>query len=581
MNTAANQSIEPTSSLAPLVSDAATQRLTELLLQKGLLDERSVERAQLAAERAGEAFHRVLSKLGLLAEGDLLQALSEIIKIPIVSSEKLPVQPILPETISAEFVRFYGLIPLSNRDGQLCVAVTDPFNSEPVDALSYLMSSTVRLALISQTDFEKVFQSLYGAGNSQNSENVAETTDHFEHDVQRLKDIASEAPIIKLVNQVIADAVDTGASDIHFEPTADSFLVRYRIDGLLRTSQHLSPSLRAAVTSRIKIMGKLDIAERRLPQDGRVKAAVRGIEIDFRISTLPTMFGESVVLRILDRSRVELEFEKLGFLPGQIAAFRELIAEPNGIILVTGPTGSGKTTTLYTALRELNSETRKVLTVEDPIEYQFAGINQVQVHASIGFDFPKALRSILRQDPDVIMIGEIRDFETAQIAIQSSLTGHLVLSTLHTNNAASAATRLIDMGVEDYLLASTVRAIAAQRLVRKLCEHCSREHQECGEWARILGQKARGIQELGLPNIRAAVGCAACGRTGYAGRSTVAELLLVGDEFRRELTLRRADSDLDKIAQESGMLSMFEVGAYKVWRGETSVEELFRVTKAS
>ena len=277
--------------------------------------------------------------------------------------------------------------------------------------------------------------------------------------------------MIRLVNQIIANAVEARASDIHIEPNVDQVLVRYRIDGMLRTAQVLAPALRAAITSRIKIMSKLDIAERRMPQDGRIKVAVRGVDIDFRVSTIPTIFGESVVMRILDRSRVELDFAKLGFAADHISALQGLMHEPNGIILVTGPTGSGKTTTLYTALKSLNSSERKIFSVEDPIEYQLAGINQVQVRPEIGLDFPHALRAILRQDPDIIMIGEIRDLETARIAIQSSLTGHLVLSTLHTNSAAAAITRLIDIGVENYLLASTVKGVVAQRLVRKLCRH--------------------------------------------------------------------------------------------------------------
>jgi general secretion pathway protein E len=320
--------------------------------------------------------------------------------------------------------------------------------------MAYLTGRAVKVRIFVPADFDKTFDGLY---KSQTSAGRATRggEDASELDVQRLRDMASEAPVIRLVNQIIADAVEGRASDIHIEPNVDSVLVRYRVDGMLRTGHVLASSLRAAITSRIKIMSKLDIAERRMPQDGRIKIAVRGVDIDFRVSTIPTVFGESVVMRILDRSRVELDFERLGFHAKHIATLSKLLAEPNGIILVTGPTGSGKTTTLYTALKGLNAPDTKVFTVEDPVEYQIAGINQVQVQAGIGFDFPHALRSILRQDPDIIMIGEIRDLETARIAIQSSLTGHLVLSTLHTNSAAAAITRLVDMGVENYLLAST------------------------------------------------------------------------------------------------------------------------------
>jgi general secretion pathway protein E len=348
---------------------------------------------------------------------------------------------------------------------------------------------------------------------------------------------------------------------------------------MLRTAQVLAPALRAAITSRLKIMSKLDIAERRMPQDGRIKVAIRGVDIDFRVSTIPTIFGESVVLRILDRTRVALDFAELGFSVDQIAAFRGLLQEPNGIILVTGPTGSGKTTTLYTALKSLNSSDRKIFSVEDPIEYQFTGINQVQVQAEIGMDFPHALRAILRQDPDIIMIGEIRDLETARIAIQSSLTGHLVLSTLHTNSAAAAITRLIDIGVENYLLASTVKGVVAQRLVRKLCRHCAREHGQAGHWASELARTVPGIEAFGRPNIREARGCPECSGAGFSGRSTIAEVLLIDNEFHGLILSNASDDQVNKAARARGMLSMYETGAAKIWRGETTIDEVLRATR--
>jgi general secretion pathway protein E len=355
--------------------------------------------------------------------------------------------------------------------------------------------------------------------------------------------------------------------------------VRYRIDGALRTAQTLPPNLRAAVTSRIKIMSRLDIAERRLPQDGRIKIAVRGIDIDFRVSTIPTVFGESVVLRILDRSRVDLDFEKLGFHEKHIATLQELMAQPNGIILVTGPTGSGKTTTLYTALKGLNRPDRKLFTVEDPIEYQLAGINQIQVHPAIGFDFPHAPRSILRQDPDIIMIGEIRDLETAQIAIQSSLTGHLVFSTLHTNSAAATITRLVDMGIENYLLASTVKGVLAQRLVRRLCRHCAEPHDNADFWAEEIARKAQPKDVQGTPRIRRPRGCAECGQSGFSGRTTLAELLLIDAGIHRIILERASDAEIERAARAGGMSTMYESGIAKVWRGETTIEEVLQVTR--
>jgi general secretion pathway protein E len=398
-------------------------------------------------------------------------------------------------------------------------------------------------------------------------------------DVQRLRDLASEAPTIRLVNQIITQAVEDNSSDIHIEPNINATLVRYRIDGMLRTAHTLDPGSRAAITSRIKIMAKLDIAERRLPQDGRIKIAVRGVDIDFRVSTIPTAFGESVVMRILDRSRVELDFVKLGFSDAHVRLLEDLLSQPNGIVLVTGPTGSGKTTTLYTALKGLNSSDRKIFTVEDPIEYQLAGINQVQVQPAIGLSFPSSLRSILRQDPDIIMIGEIRDLETARIAIQSSLTGHLVLSTLHTNSAAATITRLIDMGVENYLLASTVKGVLAQRLVRRLCPHCSCPHEGADHWAAEFRREVKIVEALGKPDIRQARGCVECGHTGFSGRSTIAELLPIDTEIQSLVLATAADAQINTVARDHGMITMYESGIAKVWRGQTTLEEVLRATR--
>jgi general secretion pathway protein E len=355
--------------------------------------------------------------------------------------------------------------------------------------------------------------------------------------------------------------------------------VRFRVDGVLREVIRLKHSLAPMLISRIKIMAKLDIAERRMPQDGRIKLAIRGVDIDFRISTIPTAFGESVVMRILDRSRVELDFDKLGFGRPHIDALHQLMRQPNGIILVTGPTGSGKTTTLYTALKGLHSPDRKISTVEDPIEYQLGGINQVQVQPAIRLTFPHALRSILRQDPDIIMIGEIRDLETAQIAIQASLTGHLVLSTLHTNSAAATITRLIDMGVENYLLASTVKGILAQRLVRNLCPHCARPHRDAAHWASRFRNDVRNIAALGPPDIREARGCGECGGLGFAGRATIAEILLVNADIHRLILSATSDSQIDDAARKMGMISIYETGVAKVWRGETTIDEVLRATR--
>jgi general secretion pathway protein E len=549
------------------------------LIGQDIIDQSTLERALRAARTTGERFDHVLTKLGLVAEADLTTALSRYLSVPLATVEEMPPESLMSDTIEAAFVRRNRVIPLAVSDERLTVGVVDPFNDEPMLALAYLTGRPLTACLFTPVEFEKAFETLYLNGSADLDGTMVGSGDASEVDVQRLRDIASEAPTIRLVNRMIAQAVEAEASDIHVEPTVDAVLVRYRIDGMLRTAQTLASSLRAAVTSRIKIMAKLDIAERRLPQDGRIKIAVRGVDIDLRVSTIPTAFGEGVVMRILDRSRVELDFEKLGFNAAHIAAFYELMDEPNGIILVTGPTGSGKTTTLYTILKALNRPDRKIFTVEDPIEYQLAGINQVQVQPAIGLTFPHALRSILRQDPDIIMIGEIRDLETARIAIQASLTGHLVLSTLHTNNAAATITRLIDMGMESYLLASTVKGIIAQRLVRRLCLNCAAPHKDATWWSGEFCRDVRGVAELGSPNIRNARGCTVCDGSGFSGRSTIAEILRVDADIRRLMLSAVSDAEIDATARQSGMINMYENGVAKVWRGETTIDDVLRATR--
>jgi general secretion pathway protein E len=558
---------------------AFAQDFGAFLIEEAIVERSVLERARRAAHTTGERFDHVLTKLGLVSDSDLAVSLSKYLSIPLATSALVPAAPVLVDRVGAEFVRRNRIMPLAVDDRRLTVGVTDPLNDEPIRALAFLTNLTVAAHIFIPADFERAFEALYVGAADADALAVHGGTDASEVDVQRLRDMASEAPTIRLVNQIIAQAVAARASDIHVEPGVDAVLVRYRIDGVLRTAQILAPGLRAAVTSRIKIMAKLDIAERRLPQDGRIKIAVRGVDIDFRISTIPTAFGESVVMRILDRSRVELDFAKLGFSAAHVTAFTDLMNQPNGIVLVTGPTGSGKTTTLYTALKALNSSERKIFTVEDPIEYQLAGINQVQVLPAIGLSFPHALRSILRQDPDIIMIGEIRDLETARIAIQASLTGHLVFSTLHTNSAAATITRLIDMGVENYLIASTVKGVEAQRLVRRLCPHCARPHDAAAYWAETFAREASGIEALGPAHIRQPAGCSQCGGTGFSGRSTIAELLPVDMEIHRLILSSASDAEIDAAARARGMTSMYASGAQKIWRGETTVEEVLRATR--
>jgi general secretion pathway protein E len=550
------------------------------LVQDGAIDRLVLDRAYRATRASAERFDQVLTKLGLLSETDLAAAYSKYLSTPVALATEIPAGPVLSEVMSTDFVRRNRVMPLSGDGNDLVLATVDPFNHDPVRAIAFLTGRRVSLRIIAPAEFEKVFQALYveADAKSRGAEPIG-TGEASDIDIQRLRDIASEAPIIRLVNNLIANAVEAGASDIHIEPSTESLAVRHRIDGLLRTAQLLKLDLRAAVTSRIKIMAKLDIAERRLPQDGRIKIAVHGVDIDFRISTIPTAFGESVVMRILDRSRVELDFPSLGFDKEQIALFEDFLGRANGIILVTGPTGSGKTTTLYTMLKRLNRSEQKVFTVEDPIEYQLDGVNQVQVQASIGLTFPHALRSILRQDPDVIMIGEIRDVETARIAIQAALTGHLVLSTLHTNSAAATITRLIDMGLESYMLASTVKGIIAQRLVRRLCSACAVADERGDTLEREL---MRTVPGLATPHrLRRAAGCPTCHGTGFSGRTTIAEALPLTLRLQRLITSNVSDTDIEAAAREGGMVTMYESGIMKAWRGETTVDEVLRATRVA
>jgi general secretion pathway protein E len=398
-----------------------------------------------------------------------------------------------------------------------------------------------------------------------------------EDDIEHLKDLASEAPVIRLVNQIIQRAVESRASDVHIEPFEDELKVRYRIDGILKEVDSPPPRATAAVISRIKIMSKLNIAERRLPQDGRIPLRIQGKELDLRVSTVPTMFGESVVMRLLDKESVRFDFDSLGFDGSPRERLGAILEMPYGIFMVTGPTGSGKSTTLYTALSRLNTQERKIITVEDPVEYQLPGINQIQVKPQIGMTFAGALRSIVRQDPDIIMVGEMRDIETARIAVQSALTGHVVLSTLHTNDAPSGITRLLDMGVEDYLLTSTINGILAQRLVRRLCPDCRERYRPLPE----LGLKFLRLRDSdeGDIHLYRSVGCEKCNDTGYLGRMVISEVLIMTDGIRQAVLSHATATDIQRQAIAEGMSTMYEDGLRKALEGRTTVEEVMRVAE--
>ena len=562
------------------------QAFADRLVAEDLVDAAAIARARRAAEAASERLDLVLVKLGLISESDLCLAYASYCRLPVVGADGLPDRPVLADRLKLPFLKANRLLPISFDGRRLLIATADPFVGEQAKAISYMLEVPVDLAVITPAEIERALRTLYHDAGAESHADVVEAAaavgdEGSEYDIERLRDIANEAPVIRLVNQIISKAVERGASDVHIEPGRDAVAVRYRIDGFLQQDRIVPANLRAALTTRIKIMARLDIAERRLPHDGRIKTAVRGTEIDIRVSTLPTVFGESIVMRILDRTRVELDFTKLGLHADTQEKLHRLMTLPNGIVLVTGPTGSGKTTTLYTALKNLNQPELKLFTVEDPIEYQLSGINQIQVQPQIGLDFPTALRSILRQDPDIVMIGEIRDLETARIAIQASLTGHLVFSTLHTNSAIAAIARLIDIGLERYLLASTVSGVMAQRLVRKLCPVCSRPHS--------ASERMHGKFKLAMPrgafdlsNSREAVGCEACAGTGYRGRTTISELLMVDDGIREAIGRRSQDQHLiEQLARTNGFRSLYEDGLIKVGAGETTLEEVLRVTRAS
>jgi len=558
---------------------AGGKHLCEHLVELGKLNPSGLERAlRLQCEQADpERIGVILIKLGLVSERDIAEGLSKQIGVPLVEGKDFPDEQSGEGPVSLRFLKANGTLILEDKPDSLLVAMGDPLDTYVIEALRLVTGKpvTAHVGIPSEID---IALARYGAGEgSGGASPQADDGLQFLDDVEQLKEQANEGPVIKMVSQLLHRAVDCGASDIHIEPFENRLTVRYRIDGLLREVDAPPARSVAAVISRVKIMASLNIAERRLSQDGRFKLRVRGNEIDFRVSTVPTLYGESVVLRLLHRDDVALDFGPLGFSHPQQEVMREMLALPHGIVLVTGPTGSGKSTTLYAALKHLNSPERMIITVEDPVEYYIDGVNQMQVKPQIGLTFANALRSIVRQDPDVIMIGEMRDPETARIAVQSALTGHLVLSTLHTNDAVGSITRLLDMGVDDYLLTSTVSAVLAQRLVRTLCRHCRVGYTPIREMARrwrldhFCGQEALTLYR--------ATGCQQCGGTGYAGRIAILELLVLNDPLR-QLVLRHADAgQIAREAAAQGMEFMFDDGLRKAVSGITTIEEVLRVTQ--
>ena len=560
-------------SIAP--AEDSLGSLAEILVRTGQCDGRAIERGRRVAEDTGQRLDKVLLQLGLVSERGLADAYATLLDLPVAGADRYPAeQPLFVEELPARFLRNARAIPMAIDGDSLVAAVVDPLDRFIPAAISAAVEMNVRLQVAVPIELDAALKRLY-PDEATVAADDAEGDPH-EEDTERLKDMASEAPVIRLVNQILSRAVETQASDIHIEPFEDRLRVRYRRDGILHEADNPPHNLAAAITSRVKIMAKLDIAERRLPQDGRIRLAVRGQEIDFRVSTVPSLYGETVVLRILDRTAVEFDYSKLGLPPMIISQFKTALALPNGIVLVTGPTGSGKTTTLYTGLLALNSIDRKIVTVEDPIEFRLHGITQMQVHEQIGLTFEEFLSAIVRQDPNVIMVGEIRNRETAQIAANAALLGRLVLSTLHTNSAAAAVTRLRDMGLEDYTLAAVLRGVLAQRLVRRLCEACRRPAPASREMISRFNIDTGDAE----PMLYHAVGCPECRHSGYRGRFAIAEFLTMNAEIEHLVFTRADHNSIERAAVATGMKTMFQYGIEAALDGVTTIEEVLRGVRA-
>ncbi len=557
----------------------AIEAVCEFLLSSNRLKQTDLKRAETYRDQNGGDLITLLVRLGLVSERDVAEAESALLQLPLTRTADLPDEiPELPG-ISVRYLKENQILPIAETDEDLTVVMANPRDEFAVRSLAMASGKNIVRQVGIASEVENGIEKLLGGGRSAMGQIVerlgAESEGELE-DVEHLRDLASEAPVIRLVNLVMQRAVEARASDIHIEPFENRLKVRYRIDGVLQEVEAPPASSTAAVISRIKIMAKLNIAERRLPQDGRIMHRVQGKELDLRVSTVPTSHGESVVMRILDRESIVLDFAALGFDEQIKTTFTHALEMPHGIILVTGPTGSGKTTTLYTALSTLNTSERKIITVEDPVEYQLEGVNQIQAKSSIGLDFSHALRAIVRQDPDVIMIGEMRDLETAKIAIQSALTGHLVLSTVHTNDAAGGVTRMLDMGVEDYLLTSTVNAILAQRLVRTLDTEYREAYELLPEVAQEIGMNRLVEQDRYVVYRPVAT---ELNPTGYRGRTTIVELLLMTDPIRRLIMKHATSGEIQDLAVAEGMRTMYQDGLTKCLRGITTLDEVLRVTQ--
>ncbi len=557
------------------------KKIGELLVEQGKISERDVERTLLAQGEMGDMFGQVLIKLGLVSELDLAQVLSKQLQIPLIAAADYPEEAIRIDELAEDFLIYNSVVPVKLTEQSVTFAAVTPQDPFLSKALAMAVDKDIEIVLGLETDIARaIAQFLQGDEDDEDGDDIGDqfagqSDDEF---IEHLKDLASEAPVIRLVNQTIHRALDLGASDIHIEPFEDGLHLRYRVDGVLQTyPDPPAANLAPAIASRIKLLSHMNIAEQRLPQDGRIMTRVKGHELDLRVSTIPTVHGESIVMRVLDRESIQLDLPDMGFSPDTLERYQQLLAQPHGVLLVTGPTGSGKTTTLYASLASLDSDTLKIITVEDPVEYQLQGVNQIQVQSQIELNFARALRSILRQDPDIIMIGEMRDTETAQIGVQSALTGHLVLSTLHTNTAAGAITRLEDMGVERFLITSSVNGVLAQRLVRTLCDSCKAPLPLTDELVERYGLQP--FVDANTKEIYQARGCPECMDTGYRGRTSIHELFALDEEMHRVIMAGADATSLHAAARQQGMITLYEDGLRKVVRGLTSLEEVMRVTQ--
>jgi len=550
----------------------------QLLQEQGYVSLAQVEAVLNSIKQEGETTLDILIQTGAVTEDDVLAMIAAQFGMEYVHVNADAIEPAVKDVISSEVARKYGVVPVRFADGSVTVALSDPMGYDTVDSLRYVLKMNVEAVVAPRSEVKAAIDKLY----PEEFENIYGAMSDSDIDVaEKAKGGGgpeasdSDAPVIRLVSMIITEACKMRASDIHLEPMERNFRVRYRIDGVLRQMDTPPKRLQAAILSRVKIMSNMKISEKRIPQDGRIQVKVQGRDLDLRVSSVPTNHGESIVMRILDKSNLSLGLPQLGFLSDDQNKFERLISLPDGVLLVTGPTGSGKTTTLYACLGQINLPDRKIITVEDPVEYQMSGINQVQVNKDVGLDFSAALRSILRQAPNIVMIGEIRDAETADIAMEAALTGHLVFSTLHTNDAPSAVTRLLDIGVKPFLVASALRAAMAQRLVRAICDKCRAAYVPTDREVRMLGEISKNVTNA---QMFKGTGCPTCGQSGYKGRKGIFEIFQIDDTIQRLIFDHSPATVLRARAREMGMRTLREDGLLKVASGMTTLEEVLRAT---